>query len=121
MEQHIALDATPLHFGGYRRWFLCPRCSARVVGVFSAGKYFVCRHCADLAYSSRREDSGLRALRRGNKIIRRLGGDPDDEYYPDNPKHMHWKTDERPIAEAERCHAAFGAYLGKWLAYFERA
>jgi hypothetical protein len=40
-------------------------------------------------------------MRKSQKIIKRLGGDPYGDRYPDKPKHMHWKTYHRLIAQAE--------------------
>jgi hypothetical protein len=42
-----------------------------------------------------REMVDHRASRRARKLCRRLGGDPDDDTYPDKPKRMRWKTYNR--------------------------
>ena len=40
-------------------------------------------------------------MRKSHKIIKRLGGDPDDDIWPDKPRYMHWKTYNRLISQAE--------------------
>ena len=57
----IKLTTTPCHFGGERRWFLCPltvngvRCTrrARIIYLPYGAKYFGCRECHNLSYESR--------------------------------------------------------------------
>ncbi len=65
------------------------------------GRYFACRHCYRLAYSSEREAAHFRAMRRAQKIYTRLSGDPNCLDMPDKPKGMHWRTFERLHAKAE--------------------
>lgn len=69
----IDLDRTVCYFGGSRPWFLCPSpgCDRRVALLFG-GDIFACRHCYDLAYASQRETPDARAIRRANKIRKRL-------------------------------------------------
>jgi hypothetical protein len=76
-EEHIGelvfLERTPCNFGGYRYWFLCPgkHCGRRVSRLYGLGRYFLCRHCHDLAYASQNEDKvdclnrKMRKLREG--------------------------------------------------------
>lgn len=54
LHQHIFLSSTPLHFGGKRWWFHCPRCNRRCAKLsFSNGERgFYCRICLDLTYES---------------------------------------------------------------------
>ena len=92
----------PCRFGGARPYFVCPgivngiACGRRVVKLYGAGAYFLCRHCYRLAYASQREDSYDRASRRANNIRMRLGGEPGTAApFPDRPKGMHYKTYER--------------------------
>jgi len=49
----VILTETPRHFGGSRRWFLCPRCGRRVGILHGLINHPVaCRHCLNLTYSS---------------------------------------------------------------------
>jgi len=56
---NIPLTTTPCHFGGRRYWFVCPwqvngeYCGRRVGVLYKSGKYFACRHCYNLTYSSK--------------------------------------------------------------------
>lgn len=105
VEQTILFDRTPCHYGGHRHWFLCPRCYRRVTVLYGAGKYFYCRHCYGLTYTSQQEHFGDRMMRKARKIRRQM--DPDNtvfDLFPLKPKGMHWKTYDRLRMEAE--HAA---------------
>ena len=59
----VYLTKTWPHFGGVRWWFTCPlivngvACSRRVAKLYlpSGTKYFGCRHCHDLTYTSCQE------------------------------------------------------------------
>ena len=116
MDYPVYFDETDCHYGGTRKWFLCPGqgCGKRVAVLYGAGKYFLCRHCHDLAYASQSENAALRASRKSNKIIERLGGDISFGY-ADKPKWMHWKTYNRLMREAEYYENLSWAYMGDWL------
>jgi hypothetical protein len=89
VEQRIALEATPCHFGGTRYWFVCTGCGARSRVLFINGKYFLCRDCNKLAYSSQNERAYDRAIRRHNKLKARI---TDQHGTIQRPKGMHYKT-----------------------------
>lgn len=54
----VRLDWDECRFGGKRYWFICPlivggrRCGRRCAMLYAAGRYFGCRKCHDLAYST---------------------------------------------------------------------
>lgn len=58
-DYKIMLTTTPCYFGGKRYWFICPfyingiYCGRRVGVLYLVNKYFACRHCNNLSYSSR--------------------------------------------------------------------
>lgn len=58
MDFKIPLVTTRCNYGGERYWFLCPLskngvyCGRRVGVLFSVGKWYGCRHCGEIAYSS---------------------------------------------------------------------
>ena len=103
VEQTVSFDHTPCNYGGQRKWFLCPRCWRRVALLYGAGKYFSCRHCYHLAYSSQQESRPDRLMRKARKIRARLGaGDDFMESILFKPKNMHQKTFDRLREEAEQ-------------------
>lgn len=86
------LQRTPCHLGGYRAWWLCPRCGRRVA-ILYAGETPACRHCYRLAYPSERESPTGRAIRKADKIRERLGWEPGIlNGSGGKPKGMHWRT-----------------------------
>jgi hypothetical protein len=100
VEEVVNFDRTPCNYGGHRTWFLCPRCRRRVIVLYGAGKYFLCRHCHGLAYASQQESVTDRSARKERKIRERLGGSNLFEPFPEKPKGMHWKTYQRLHDEA---------------------
>lgn len=54
----IALESTPCNLGGERWWFICPLvvngvyCGRRIRKLYKDGRYFGCRACQNLCYSS---------------------------------------------------------------------
>jgi hypothetical protein len=102
IREPVSLEWTACNFGGERPWFVCPgaECSRRVAILYGPGKYFLCRHCYDLRYESQREDNKDRALRRAQKIRKRLGGSANmREPFPERPKGMHHDTYMRLFLE----------------------
>jgi hypothetical protein len=95
-------DRTSCNYGGQRTWFLCPRCWQRVAVLYGAGKYFWCRHCYDLTYSSQQESRQDRLMRKARKIRARLGASNDfTKPILFKPKNMHQKTFDRLRREAD--------------------
>ena len=93
VEQEVSFDWTLCNYGGQRTWFLCPRCWRRVALLYGAGKYFFCRHCYGLVYSSQQESRPDRLMRKARKIRARLGAGNDlMEPILSKPKNMHQKT-----------------------------
>jgi hypothetical protein len=118
VEEPIQITHTGCHYGGCRPWFVCPEpaCGRRTAILILAGRYFLCRRCYALTYSSRREGRADRALRRAQIIRSRLGGsvalvDP----FPGKPKGMRWETYARFRCRAEKAEAELYAALGGWL------
>ncbi len=116
VEQAITFDRTPCNNGGHRTWFLCSQCRGRVAVLYGNGKYFLCRHCYGLAYSSQQESRLDRLMRKARKIRRQLGGgvnllDP----FPWKPKGMHWNTYWRLRQKSERAHNQSWVIMGQRL------
>lgn len=103
VRYQVPLTWTECNYGGKRPWFICPGggCGRRVGKLYLDGKYFLCRHCHNLAYQSQREGKEWRLLHRSQEKFRKLGiGDRDDLYLAQKPKGMHWKTFYRLCEEA---------------------
>lgn len=72
-DYRVALVTTPCHLGGRRWWFLCPllrrgrACERRARKLYLAGRYFGCRTCHDLTYTSTQQSDSrvYRAVRTG--------------------------------------------------------
>lgn len=95
VHELIALDFTEQHFGGERRWFICPSCARRCAVLF-AGEQFSCRVCLNLGYRSQYEDPRFRFLSKARKLRQRLGGSANMTLpFPDKPRGMHRATFER--------------------------
>jgi hypothetical protein len=89
VRQIIALDWTRCTYGGTRPWFCCPGCQRRVAILCGAGKWFLCRSCYQMPYTSQVEIPLDRLHRKFRKIRDRLGA-----HYT-RPKGMHRRTWER--------------------------
>ena len=86
-------------FGGSRAYFICPGprngtdCGRRITKLHLSQRYFLCRHCNQLAYKSQFEQPLHRALRRANKKRQRLGISAGiAEPLPDKPRGMWART-----------------------------
>ena len=117
IEQRISFDRTPCYYGKFRKWFLCPRCWKRVAILYGVGKYFFCRHCYDLTYSSRQEGPIDRIGRKARKIRARLGASTDlfEPIRCNRPKGMHQRTFERLRENADDATYHFCLAMGQWL------
>jgi hypothetical protein len=95
IKEPIPIDRTPCNYGGERVWFICPLdgCRKRVAILYKGKKYFGCRSCCQLAYTSTRESEGDRLLRKAKKIKERLDWDNNlMRKGSRKPKGMWWKT-----------------------------
>jgi hypothetical protein len=112
VSERVRIELVPGRYGGSRPYFICPGivnrglCARRVVKLYGAGRYFLCRHCYRLTYESRREGKWDRLLRRADKVRLRLGGTARRRLsrFPDRPKGMWHRTYERlrqQVFEAE--------------------
>jgi len=116
VEQTVSFDRTPCNYGEHRTWFLCPRCWKRVAVLYGAGKYFLCRHCYNLTYSSQQESRLNRLMRKARKIREGMGGCGNlMDSFPDKPKNMHWKTYWRLRERSEHANYRSCLILGQQL------
>ncbi|MDP2519032.1 hypothetical protein [Shimia thalassica] len=120
--QSVRLTYTDCNYGGQRPYFRCPgvvngqHCGRRVSKLFSGGRYFLCRHCYSIAYSSQSEDRHDRLLRRANKLRMSLGGSPGTAHFiASKPKGMWQRTYQRKQFEIEWCeNQANQSFLSKY-------
>jgi hypothetical protein len=100
VDYRVPIAWTPCNYGGERPWFVCPGqgCVRRVGKLYLGQKYFLCRHCYDLAYQSTREGELDILLRKLKKLQVQLKGNPGLEI-PGRPKGMHEKTYMRKLVE----------------------
>lgn len=81
ITEAIRLTHVDCHYGKSRPYFICPgivndrACRRRVGKLFAGGRFFLCRHCYRVAYSSQSEPRYDRMLRRANKLRKEQGGD----------------------------------------------
>jgi hypothetical protein len=117
----IALDSTALHFGGRRRWLMCPRCSSRRTALYVNGADLACRVCLGLRYDSQHETERDRLFRKAHKLRDRLGwgggvADRDGE----KPAGMHRTTFQRLRVDLASLSADILGELKNWLGRAEK-
>jgi hypothetical protein len=99
----VPIIRRPCRYGGTRPYFRCPgivrgRHCGRTVAKLYGGRYFLCRHCHNLAYYSQSETPQDRLLRKANKKRMALGGEPGtSSLLPMRPIGMWHRTYEREI------------------------
>lgn len=110
ITETVGITQVACNYGKSRPYFICPGvvnnrpCMRRVGKLFSGGRYFLCRHCYRVAYSSQSEPRYDRLLRRANKLRMELGGEPGTAYLiASRPKGMWQRTYERKRLEIEWC------------------
>lgn len=92
MDEIVRLTWTPCNLGGWRVWFVCPKCDRNAAILYSAYG-LACRHCYDLKYASQGMvsfDRGVRKINKLRKSLKWYGGFAHGEF--GKPKYMHWKT-----------------------------
>jgi hypothetical protein len=94
----LSLTATRPGFGGWRWWFLCPRCERRCAVVFwrtGVEASPACRTCSQVRYASQLCDAGERLYGRAGKLMRSVEGNPElalGRAFPERPARMHRTT-----------------------------
>ena len=115
VEQDFQLTEVDCHYGGTRTYVICSavvsgrRCGRRVGKLFAGGRYFACRHCYDLCYTSQLEPKYHRLERRADKLRRAVGGEIDEvSGVPARPKGMWHGTYERKLTEIDSVEQKIG-------------
>jgi hypothetical protein len=102
VTQPVALDQTPCRYGGFRPWFLCPKCQRRVAVLTLYRACFWCRHCHRLPYASQQEGIIDRLWSQIRKLGQSVGAKADESPWMwRKPKGMHWRTFEQRVAKAQ--------------------
>jgi hypothetical protein len=129
VNELVRFAFTATRFGGQRQWFRCLKCHQRCRKIYG-GRYFRCRRCYRLRYASQSEDVSQRALRRADKIAKRLHdmwrGTTVEEYeFPPKPPRMRWGTYRRLEQQFDRLQDRWGvtvmARFGRRCAYASAA
>ncbi len=68
MVWYVHLGTTSPHFGGKRRWLVCPRCARRRSALYVEKTALACRTCLNLRYPSQHENERDRMLRRAHLL-----------------------------------------------------
>jgi len=106
IEDQVAFARVPKSFGGAQIYMFCPKCGRRALELALGEERFRCRTCLRLVHGSSQQSQTDRAMRRANKLKRRLGAEPGLDSFYQRPKHMRRCTFERidariRFAEAE--------------------
>jgi hypothetical protein len=104
-DYKIQLTVTSPYYGGMRWWFICPAKGTRAAKLClpPGGNLFASRAAYRLGYQSQQENTMYRNLTQAQNIREQLGGSGCmDEWIPEKPKGMHWKTYEKLRAKCER-------------------
>jgi len=101
-QYSIQLSKSACHYGGYRYWWLCPKCSQRVSVLYCAGVY-VCRHCIGACYGSQLQQPIDRIYSQLNAIRIRLGWQVGIIHgIGERPKGMHQSTFNKLLKEYQQ-------------------
>lgn len=98
VHQEIDLTITHPHFGGVRRWFVCPECRRRCRVLYHLDR-FICRCCAGAVYPSQYDWVRVPGEAKAKRVRDRFGVMGGHEALSvSKPKGMHW----RKFREMER-------------------
>lgn len=121
-EWPVYIESTPLHFGGNRRWLVCPCCQNRRLALYIDGNVLACRVCLGLRYESQNENRREQAMRTANRLRAGLGWQPGI-LNPNGkkPKGMHRRTYQRLTSELEAVTNGLLGVLPDWIDRLERS
>ncbi|MDP2231328.1 hypothetical protein [Methylotenera sp.] len=98
--QSIYIEWSSCPLGGIRPWFHCSSCNKRCCKLYKANTSFACKTCLNLVFKVWHLRPKKRALRRADKIFRKVSFDFSRK--GDKPKWQRWPTFERLEAEGEK-------------------
>ncbi|MDP4085798.1 MAG: hypothetical protein Q8934_14425 [Bacillota bacterium] len=122
IKEYVAIKSSKVGFGE-RLWFCCPECDKKTARLYIVGKFFRCRECHQLTYSTCQESGdpldylSLKIRRLQKKLGLPFGNGilncPNINELPFfKLKNMHWETFAR---ERERLELMQLARLRAWL------
>jgi hypothetical protein len=112
----VSVATHALHFGGARRWLVCPSCQAKRVTLYVLDASVACRACLGLRYASQHENRRTRACWRANNIREQLGWSPGVFASPGiKPPGMHWRTYIALVSELDQLTNALLGNVDAWL------
>ena len=103
----VSVESTPVHFGGGREWFTCPKCARRCAILYAPA--FACRLCLDLRYESQRTGRRFQPLKTVRRILDALGA---ADTLPPRPKGMHQRKYDGLCREYSGALHAFAGNVG---------
>ncbi|MEO0818235.1 MAG: hypothetical protein AAFX86_13145 [Pseudomonadota bacterium] len=107
IDETVALDWSPRHFGGSQACFPCPRCGSRRRFLVGAGAHFLCQTCHGLVHASSREGQSDRVFRKMWRVKRKIGAELAlGGFRGFRPKGMHRATHDRLMAKVDELEAA---------------
>jgi len=115
-EYPVRIDRHYLHYGGYRRWLICPLCDSRRQSLYIDGQTVGCRYCLNLRCETHHANAQQRLSLRVNRIRKRLGWPVGyASGFGCKPMGMHWKTYYKLTEELAQVSDALTISLGKWV------
>jgi hypothetical protein len=105
IEEPVAFVRVPKPFGGQQVFFLCPRCGRRILELALGKERFRCRSCLGIVHASSQEGPTDRAMRKANKLRKRLGAEPGLDSWYRRPRHMRQTTFEKIDARIQAAEA----------------
>jgi len=109
MKYKVPLTTTPCNYGGKRYWFLCSlsrngvHCGRRVGVIYSVGKWFGCRYCANVAYQSQLKSGIERQINLiSESDVMKAYEEVKREYYNGKPtrKYKHYLRLEKKMSKS---------------------
>ena len=89
---NVKLAKTACNYGGYRFWWICPRCG-RLATVLYCEVYFTCRHCISAKYDTQLMQPVDKLFKRIEAIRKRLKWQRGMIHGEgEKPKGMHYRT-----------------------------
>lgn len=112
----VRTGSTPLHFGGFRRWLICPECDSLRQALYVDKKRLACRCCLGLRYDTQHENRRQRAIRSVDKTRAILGWMPGlVSPNGSKPKGMHWRTYSRLRERLDGLSDAVFVNISAWI------